>query len=111
MNNYGSTNKRELFRLVVRLSLPSMWAQVSSVVMQYIDAAMLGHLNADAAAAAGVVASVTWLFGGLCAALTTGFTVQAAQASGGGEQARARGIMRHGLWVAFSVGMCMAFLG
>ena len=111
MNNCGSTNKRELFRLVVRLSLPSMWAQVSSVVMQYIDAAMLGHLNADAAAAAGVVASVTWLFGGLCAALTTGFTVQAAQASGGGEQARARGIMRHGLWVAFSVGMCMAFLG
>ena len=69
MNNYGSTNKRELFRLVVRLSLPSMWAQVSSVVMQYIDAAMLGHLNADAAAAAGVVASATWLFGGLCAAL------------------------------------------
>lgn len=108
MNNYGSTNKRELFRLVVRLSLPSMWAQVSSVVMQYIDAAMLGHLNADAAAAAGVVASVTWLFGGLCAALTTGFTVQAAQASGGGEQACARGIMRHGLWVAFSVGMRFA---
>ena len=33
MNNYGSTNKRELFWLVVRLSLPSMWAQVSSVVM------------------------------------------------------------------------------
>ena len=111
MNNCGSTNKRELFRLVMRLSLPSMWAQVSSVVMQYIDAAMLGHLNADAAAAAGVVASVTWLFGGLCAALTTGFTVQAAQASGGGEQARARGIMRHGLWVAFCVGICMALLG
>lgn len=54
---------------------------------------------------------MTWLFGGLCAALTTGFTVQAAQASGGGEQARAKGIMRHGLWVAFRVGMCMALLG
>lgn len=111
MNNCESTNKWDLFRLTVQLSLPSMWAQVSSVVMQYIDSAMLGHLNADAAAAAGVVASATWLFGGLCAAITTGFTVQAAQASGGGEQARARGIMRHGLCTAFGIGIVMALLG
>lgn len=42
MNNCGSTSKRELFKLFVQLSLPSMWAQVSSVVMQHMDAAMLG---------------------------------------------------------------------
>ena len=72
MSNCGNTSKRGLFRLVVKLSLPSMWAQVSSVVMQYIDSAMLGHLGADAAAAVGVVGSVTWLFGGLCAAWISG---------------------------------------
>ena len=111
MSNCGNTSKHGLFRLVVKLSLPSMWAQVSSVVMQYIDSAMLGHLGADAAAAVGVVASVTWLFGGLCTALTTGFTVQAAQASGGGEQVRARGIMRHGLCISSAAGLCMALCG
>lgn len=111
MNNCGNSDRRALFVQVAGLSLPSMWAQVSSVVMQYIDAAMLGHLSADATAAVGVVASATWLFGGLCSALTTGFTVQVAQASGGGALERARGIMRHGLWAAFSAGLCMALLG
>ena len=82
MKNYENINKKELFWMVVGLSLPSMWAQVSSVVMQYIDSAMVGRLGADGAAAIGVTARVTWLFGGLCSALTTGFTIQASQAGG-----------------------------
>lgn len=109
--NCGTASKKNLVWLVLRLSLPSMGAQISSVVMQYIDAAMVGHLDTDSAAAVGLVAGVTWLFGGLCTALTTGFTVQAAQAAGAGEEARARGIMRHGLWTALAVGASMAMLG
>lgn len=93
------------------MSLPSMWAQVSSVVMQYIDSAMVGRLGADGAAAIGVTASVTWLFGGLCSALTTGFTIQASQAGGAGEKEKARSIMRHGLWTATAVGIAMAVVG
>lgn len=111
MKNYKNTNKKELFWLVVGLSLPSMWAQVSNVVMQYIDSAMVGHLGAEAAAAIGVTASITWLFGGLCSALTTGFTIQASQAGGAGESEKARGIMRHGLWTAIAVGLAMAVIG
>lgn len=111
MKNYENTNRRELFWLVVGLSLPSMWAQVSSVVMQYIDSAMAGRLGADGAAAIGVTASVTWLFGGLCSALTTGFTIQASQAEGAGETEKARDIMRHGLWTATGAGLAMAMVG
>lgn len=107
----GLNSKHELFWMVVSLSLPSMWAQVSSVVMQYIDSAMVGHLGADAAAAIGVTASVTWLFGGLCSALTTGFTVQAAQASGAGEADKAKRIMHHGFWTATVIGIAMATVG
>ena len=111
MKNYENTNRRELFWLVVGLSLPSLWAQVSSVVMQYIDSAMAGRLGADGAAAIGVTASVTWLFGGLCSALTTGFTIQASQAEGAGETEKARDIMRHGLWTATGAGLAMAMVG
>ena len=111
MKNYENINKKELFWMVVGLSLPSMWAQVSSVVMQYIDSAMVGRLGADGAAAIGVTASVTWLFGGLCSALTTGFTIQASQAGGARETEKARSIMKHGLWTATIVGVLMTMIG
>ena len=72
----------EQLRLTVQLSIPAIFAQISSIVMQYIDASMVGHLGADSSAAIGVVATSTWLMGGLCAAAGTGFTVQVAQRIG-----------------------------
>ena len=54
------------FRLIALLGLPAILAQFSTIVMQYIDAAMVGRLGADPAAAVGIVTTTTWLFGGLC---------------------------------------------
>ena len=50
--------------LVVRLSIPAILAEISSILMQYIDAAMVGSLGERASAAIGLVASTTWLFSG-----------------------------------------------
>ena len=52
---------RQQLELFVLLSFPSILAQVSSVIMQYIDASMVGSLGANASAAVGLVASTTWL--------------------------------------------------
>ncbi len=38
------------FALAVRLAVPAILAQISAVVMGYIDASMVGSLGADAAA-------------------------------------------------------------
>ena len=40
-------------KLTVMLSLPAMLAQLSSILMQYIDASMVGRLGADDSAAIG----------------------------------------------------------
>ena len=40
-------------RLAVMLSVPAVVAQLSSIVMQYIDASMVGSLGAEASAAIG----------------------------------------------------------
>ncbi len=48
--------------LTVMLSVPAVVAQLSSIVMQYIDAAMVGSLGAEEAAAIGLVSTTTWLF-------------------------------------------------
>ena len=45
-------------RLTVRLSVPAVIAQLSSIIMQYIDAAMVGRLGATQSAAVGLVLGV-----------------------------------------------------
>ena len=50
---------------VWRLSLPAILTQITTIAMQYIDSAMVGTLGANASAAIGLVASTTWLFGGI----------------------------------------------
>ena len=52
--------------LTLVLSIPAIMAQLSSIVMQYIAAAMVGSLGASAAASIGLVSTTTWLFGGTC---------------------------------------------
>ncbi len=51
-------------RMVVSLSVPAVLAQLSTTIMQYIDAAMVGSLGANASASIDLVSSSSWLLGG-----------------------------------------------
>lgn len=95
--------RRQKINFVWRLSVPGVIAQISSILMQYIDAAMVGSLGADASAAIGLVASSTWVLGSLSHALTIGFTVQVAHAIGAGNRTDAKKIFVQSLYT------CMAF--
>ena len=101
---------REQLFLILRLSVPAIIAQITSVIMQYIDASMVGQLGAQNSAAIGLISTTTWLIGGLCGAVTAGFTVQVAQRIGAGEEKAARGIMRHGLMIAFGFACLLCML-
>ena len=71
-------DRREKLNLIVGLSIPSMLAQISTVMMFFIDASMVGHLGAEASASIGLIESTTWLIGSLLSAAATGFSVQVA---------------------------------
>lgn len=98
-------------RLVWQLSLPAILTQITTIVMQYIDSAMVGALGADASAAIGLVASSTWLFGGVTTAVSAGFSVQVAHRIGAGEDTEARTVVRHGLAAALTLAALLALLG
>ena len=49
-------DRREKLNLIVGLSIPSMLAQISTVMMFFIDASMVGHLGAEASASIGLIA-------------------------------------------------------
>ena len=88
---------KEEIELIVRLSIPSMVAQISTIIMFYIDAAMVGSLGAAASASIGLISSSMWLFGSLCSAISMGFSVQVAHAVGAGDFAGARNVVRQSL--------------
>ena len=92
--------------LIFQLSLPSILAQMTNVMMFFIDQAMVGRLGAQAAASIGLVESTTWLFGGLAGAVSMGFSVQVAHFIGANDFEKARQVVRHGIITAF----CVSFL-
>lgn len=88
---------RQQLRLTVQLSAPAVMAQISSIIMQYIDASMVGRLGAEASASIGLVSTSTWLFWGLCTAAATGFSVQVAHRIGARENREARMVLRQSI--------------
>lgn len=98
-------------KLTAQLSIPSIVAQLSSIVMQYIDASMVGSLGADASASIGLVSTTTWLFGGLCMAATAGFSVQVAHRIGANDFTEARAVLRQGMVAIGLFGLTLALIG
>ena len=92
---------REKLNLIIQLSIPSILAQITSVVMFFIDQAMVGHLGAKASAACGLVETSTWLLGSLTGAASMGFSVQVAHFIGANDFVKARQVFRHALVVTF----------
>lgn len=97
--------------IVWRLSVPAILAQISSIVMQYIDAAMVGNLGATASASIGLVASSTWLLGGMCGALATGFSVQVAHQIGANNEKKARIVLKNALVIGLIFSLILALIG
>lgn len=85
---------KEQILLTMSLSSPSIMAQLSSICMQYIDAAMVGSLGASASASIGLMAAPIWLFSGICISSCSGYSVQVAHLLGGRDSAQARVVMR-----------------
>lgn len=98
-------------KLTAQLSWPAMVAQLSSMMMQYIDAAMVGHLGADASASVGLVSTSLWLFWGICSAVTMGFSVQVAHSIGASDHARGRRILRQSITSCLLFSLVVAIVG
>ncbi len=103
---------RQKLHLTVLLAVPAIIAQMSFIIMQIIDASMLGHLSTDEAAAVGLVSTTIWLFGGLASAFASGVSVQVAHKVGACDYVGARSIIRQGmvLGVMFAVFLTLVAL-
>lgn len=111
IRNGKPMNLRQQLRLTAQLSMPAVIAQVSSIVMQYIDASMVGSLGADASASIGLVSTTTWLFWGVCTSAAMGFSVQVAHHIGARNTKAARSVLRQSVVVALAFSLILATVG
>lgn len=102
---------RQQLALTAKLSAPAIMAQLSTILMQYIDASMVGRLGADQSASVGLMNSSLWLFWGLCSMATMGFSVQVAHRLGAREETQARSVLRQGIVASLVFGTVMAAIG
>ena len=110
IRNGNEMSTREKLNLIVELSIPSMLAQISMVMMFFIDAAMVGHLGSAASASIGLIESTLWLVGSVMSAAAVGFAVQVSHFIGASDFVRARQVFRHALvfGIVFSVIIALA---
>ena len=102
---------RDELELVVRLAVPAALAQVSYILMQYIDASMVGHLGAADSAAVGLVSTTLWLFYGIGGASIMGFSVQTAHRIGAEDFDAASSIVRQAFTTVMTFSAVLAAAG
>ncbi|MGP1392496.1 MAG: MATE family efflux transporter [Candidatus Cryptobacteroides sp.] len=111
IRNKNPMTDGQLLRLAILLATPAILAQISSVLMQYIDAAMVGHLGANPAASIGLVSTSTWILNGFFMALMSGFSVQVAHKCGAKDFIAAKNLLRQGLASVFLFTCLLAIIG
>ncbi len=98
-------NKKEnIFWSVVVVALPTMLEQILSVLMQYVDTAMVGRLGANATAAVSTSTTITWLVGSMPYAFGVAAMTLIAQAIGAGEEHKIKLVAKRSLVFALGVG-------
>jgi len=111
IRNGGALSTGAQIRLCFMLSYPAILAQLSSVLMQYIDTSMVGHLGPAAGASIGLVSTCLWLWGGFCFAVSSGFSVQVSHLIGANDFKAARNVLRQALTVALGFSTALALIG
>ena len=107
----GTLTGGQQLKLCLLLSYPAIIAQLSTVLMQYIDTSMVGHLGAAAGASIGLVSTCMWLLGGFCGACSSGFSVQMAHLIGANDFKSAREVFRQALVSALVFSGVIAAIG
>lgn len=94
-------------KIVVMLAIPAILEQLSHIVVQYVDAAMVGGLGAYATAAVGINSSTNVLIGGIQQAIGVGFCVQIAMAIGSKDTSKIKQVVQQAILIAFLTGAIM----
>ncbi|MGN1393888.1 MAG: MATE family efflux transporter [Succinivibrionaceae bacterium] len=111
LNSQKRTSIFEEISLVFALSIPAIIAQLSTIIMNYIDSSMVGSLGANAPASIGLIAPSMWLTMSMAIAINHGFTVQVAQQIGANAIKKAHSIIKLGFIINICTSLLLLIIG
>lgn len=85
-----NVTRKDIFKSLVLLSVPTVIEHIMSTLMQYVDTAMVGRLGEEATAAVSTTTTVNWLVSTIPFAISTGTLALIARANGEGDEERMR---------------------
>ncbi|MBO4837522.1 MAG: MATE family efflux transporter [Clostridia bacterium] len=96
--------------VIVALAWPTMLEQAMNTAVQYVDAAMVGRLGAQATAAVGATTTINWMIGSTVSALGVGFLSFIARAFGAGDRQRAARVSGQAVLAVLAAGLLFTVL-
>ncbi|MGI6200333.1 MAG: MATE family efflux transporter [Christensenellales bacterium] len=98
-------------RSVLHLAWPTIFENLMTTMVSYVDTAMVGSLGALATAAVAINSSPMWMINSTISAVAVGGTVLVAQAIGAQEPERASDVSRQCLSLSLAFGLLFCALG
>ena len=71
---------RNVLKTLITLSIPTIMEEIMSVLLQYVDTAMVGHLGEQATAAVSTTTTIGWLVNGAIYSMGIGVLALISQA-------------------------------
>lgn len=99
--------RRNTFRALIALSVPTVIEELLSTLLQYMDTAMVGRLGEEATAAVSVTTTVSWLMNSIPSAVSVAVLAMIAKAFGSGDTERVRLVSGHCALVAPVIGVLL----
>ena len=97
-------------RLIFILAWPVFLEQIFTTLVSYADTAMVGALGKNATASVSISNSPIFLLNGVIMSLGVGITTLVAQATGAGENALVKKLIRHAIMIIIYLGVPMTAL-
>lgn len=91
---------RQLLRLLLTLSLPTVAEEILATLLQYVDTAMVGQLGEQATASVSITTNVTWLVNSVPGAIGTAVLVLISKAAGAGDRRQVQKLSQQALLMA-----------
>lgn len=98
------------FAAILTLAWPTVIEQALQTIVQYADTAMVGRMGANASAAVGLTATVTWLVNGPMFAMGIGVLACISQAIGAKDFKRAKTASVQSLFLALLLGIVLTVI-
>ena len=102
--------QKELFKALITLSIPTIIEQILSILLQYIDTAMVGRLGEQATAAVSVTTTITWLIGSTFSAFGVGILALISRALGSNDHLMIQKISRQAFLISIVSGIIIEFI-